>query len=148
MTHPPVELQTATDGDLDTIARILERNGLPATDLETAPATFYLAFVDDERIGIGGLEQYGGDGLLRSVVIEESVRGTGLGTALFAALETRARDQEIETLYLLTTTAADFFAKQGFHVVDRATVPSSIQATTEFSDLCPDSATCMEKSLS
>jgi amino-acid N-acetyltransferase len=53
----------------------------------------------------------------------------------------------VETLYLLTTTAAAFFARHGYETVERDTVPARIRGTTEFDDLCPDSAVCMRKRL-
>jgi amino-acid N-acetyltransferase len=54
-----------------------------------------------------------------------------------------ARGKGAGALYLLTTTARDFFAALGWRVVDRREVPEVIKATAEYSRLCPDSATCM-----
>jgi amino-acid N-acetyltransferase len=48
-------------------------------------------------------------------------------------------------LYLLTTTAREFFAGRGYRAIDRADAPERIRGTTEFSDLCPASATAMVK---
>jgi amino-acid N-acetyltransferase len=53
----------------------------------------------------------------------------------------------VETLYLLTTTAAPFFERYGYGAVAREEVPRPIRDTTEFTDLCPASATCMVKGL-
>lgn len=133
--------------DLDYVEKLLRRNELPVQDIETTSAEFYYATADGERIGIGGLESYERSGLLRSVVIEVSKRGQGYGEALCEALEQRAERDGIETLYLLTTTASEFFAAQGYVTVDRATAPNAIRNTTEFQDLCPATATCMRKSL-
>lgn len=49
----------------------------------------------------------------------------------------------MKELYLLTITAKKFFKKVGFDEIKRTLVPSVIQNTTEFKDLCPSSATCM-----
>lgn len=135
------------DGDLAYVERLLRRNDLPVRDLEAAPSELYYATVDDERVGIGGLEGYGDVGLLRSVVVEAPKRGQGYGTLLCEGLETAARDDDIETLYLLTTTASEFFATEGYSEVERSNVPDAIRATSEFADLCPSTATCMRKSL-
>ena len=135
------------EGDLDYVEALLTRDDLPVQDLATAPAEFYYATADGERVGIGGLEGYGDIGLLRSVVVEAPKRGRGYGTLLCEALETAARDNDIETLYLLTTTASEFFAAEGYSTVERAIVPDTIRCTTEFEDLCPSTATCMRKSL-
>lgn len=142
----PVTLHPA-EGDLDYVERLLSRNDLPVEDLRAAPAEFYYATADGERVGIGGLEGYGAVGLLRSVVVESPKRGRGYGTMLCAALENTARDDSIKTLYLLTTTASEFFASEGYTTVERPTVPEAVRNTTEFEDLCPSTATCMRKSL-
>jgi len=87
------------------------------------------------------------DGLLRSLVVERPARGTGLGTAICDRLEAIARGDGIDTLYLLTTTAPEFFAARGYAEIERAEAPDAIRGTTEFEDLCPASATAMRKSL-
>jgi amino-acid N-acetyltransferase len=81
------------------------------------------------------------------VVVEESVRGAGYGTALCDELEAQAAADGIDALYLLTTTAAGFFEARGYEAIDRNEAPPLIRQTTEFEDLCPASATCMKKSL-
>lgn len=140
---------SGADGEdrLPYVEALLQRNDLPADDLESEPGCFYVAFDGDDPVGIGGLEVHGRDGLLRSVVVEQSLRGRGLGTALAEELEELAAAAGIEMLYLLTTTVADFFAERGYVEVARAEAPPSIRETSEFAELCPASATCMRKSL-
>lgn len=147
MARASLTLEPCDDESVPTVERLLEANDLPSDDVAANPEVFYIASSSDERVGIGGLEQYGRDGLLRSVVIAESARGKGLGGALVRALEAKAADDGVERLFLLTTTAADFFAHQGYEEIDRDAAPESIQATTQFDDLCPTSATCMRKVL-
>jgi amino-acid N-acetyltransferase len=53
----------------------------------------------------------------------------------------------IRRLYLLTATTQDFFAKHGYAVVPRGSVPEAIQTSTEFMSLCPASAICLHKRL-
>ena len=48
---------------------------------------------------------------------------------------------------MLTIDAERFFEGQGFAIVEREVVPDSIRQTDEFSDLCPDTAYLMMKSL-
>jgi amino-acid N-acetyltransferase len=145
MGDPSLSLDAT--GDVATVERMLAATALPTRDLRSSDATFYLARVDGERVGVGGLEVYGHDALVRSVVVAADARGNGYGRALVAALEDEARSQGIERAYLLTTTAADFFADCGYETIPRAEVPEAIRETTEFEDLCPASATCMQKSL-
>jgi amino-acid N-acetyltransferase len=145
-----VTLQQADDSHISYIETLLEWNDLPSQDVQSKPDCFYIGYDGDDGddpIGIGGIEVYETDGLLRSIVIEQSSRGDGFGTALCNALEECAATDDVETLYLLTTTAADFFAHRGYVEIERTAVPSAIQQTTEFDDLCPTTANCMQKSL-
>ncbi|WP_440766706.1 arsenic resistance N-acetyltransferase ArsN2 [Natronorubrum sp. DTA7] len=147
MSGATLTLRRADDGDLSYVETLLDANGLPAADVRTAPARFYVGYDGDERVGVGGLERYGTDGLLRSVVVEQSARGNGFGAALCDALERRVRADGVETLYLLTTTAADFFGDRGYAELERADAPAPIRETNQFDELCPASATCMRKQL-
>lgn len=70
-----------------------------------------------------------------------------MGAELCRALEAQARRQGISTLYLLTTTAESFFCERGYEEIERARAPAAIRRTSEFAELCPDSATCMCKEL-
>jgi amino-acid N-acetyltransferase len=44
---------------------------------------------------------------------------------------------------LLTTTAEDFFLRFGFQPISRVEFPLAVQASVEFQEVCPDSATGM-----
>lgn len=50
-------------------------------------------------------------------------------------------------LYLLTTTAAPFFARHGYAVIERDHAPAPLQAAAEFAGLRPASAICVPKTL-
>lgn len=125
----------------------LDATDLPMSDLASNLDWFYVGYVNGEPIGGGGIEPNGSVGLLRSVVVKSSARGTGYGGALTDALEAMACHDGIETLYLLTTTADQFFEARGYTEIDPAEAPRSIQRTSEFKGLCPESATYMRKSL-
>lgn len=142
---PTLDLRAADTQTVDRVADLLRRNDLPASDVTAHPERFVLAFADDSLVGVGGLESAGSVGLLRSLVVRDGYRGNGYGGALCDALESRARDRGVETLYLLTTTASGFFESRGYEVVDRDTAPDGIQQTAQFDELCPQSATCMRR---
>ncbi|WP_380680297.1 arsenic resistance N-acetyltransferase ArsN2 [Salinigranum sp. GCM10025319] len=153
MTEPRITLRRADAGTVPTVVALLEANDLPSGDVRSKADRFYLASLERgelgaDPVGVGGIEVEGRHGLLRSVVVRESARGRGIGTALCDALEARAAAEGVETLFLLTTTAADFFAERGYERVERSAVPPEIRGTSQFAELCPATATCMRTSLS
>ena len=85
--------------------------------------------------------------MLRSLAVEPEHRNSGLGISLVSDAETWAAERGVETLYLLTTTAAQFFARLGYEAVPRFEAPAAIAATAQFSGLCPASSTFMRKVL-
>ncbi|WP_435359800.1 arsenic resistance N-acetyltransferase ArsN2 [Haloarchaeobius sp. DFWS5] len=147
MNSVTLTLRIAAAEELSYLESLLDENGLPSADVRSSDGRFYVGYDDEERVGGGGIEVYGTDGLLRSVVVAASKRECGYGTALCDELESTAADTGVETLYLLTTTAEQFFDDRGYERIDRDAAPSSLQETTEFDSLCPSSAVCMRRSL-
>jgi amino-acid N-acetyltransferase len=144
----PREIVPATPTDAGAVTGLLAQAALPTADLTAARMEEFLVVRGDGQLeGMVALEPYGTSGLLRSLVVAPSTRGTGLGTQLVAALEIRARGLGIKELWLLTTTAAAFFAKLGYRVTDRAGAPEAVRRSAEFTSLCPSSAVCMVKAL-
>ena len=126
----------------------LLRAGLPADDIDD-PYVLLWRFEthEDVPVGFGGLELHGEDALLRSLVTLPPVRGRGVGAAMVAAIEFEARLHGCRSLWLITTTAVDFFAKLGFARCERAVVPAAIRESAQFSTLCPASADVLMKAL-
>ncbi|HEX7029236.1 MAG TPA: arsenic resistance N-acetyltransferase ArsN2 [Gammaproteobacteria bacterium] len=148
MTIAP-DLRVADAGDLADVQALLKGAGLPFEDLAAHAMRDFIVLRKPagELVAAGGVERYDTDGLLRSVVVSDSVRGTGLGVAITRAVENHARDQGVTTLYLLTTTAAEYFPRRGYESFDRSAVPAAIAQSAEFASLCPASAVCMKKDL-
>ena len=86
-------------------------------------------------------------GLLRSLAVSYAERGTGLAKLLVTEVENHARRQRLLAIYLLTTTASEFFLKLGYDVVSRDVVPNEIRRTSQFVSICPDDAVVMMKLL-
>ena len=141
------DLEPATEADIDRVESLLEANDLPTDDVGSEEIRLFCARIDGELVGVGGLEVYGSTALLRSVAVVPSVRGEGYGTSLVRALEERAAALGASEVYLLTTSAAGFFRNRDYEGIEREAVPQSIRQTTQFSSLCPDSATCMRTSV-
>jgi amino-acid N-acetyltransferase len=81
------------------------------------------------------------------VVVEVGARGSGVGHLILQELERRARAADVTELILLTQTAKPFFARQNYRTIERESVPPAVLASEEFRSLCPESATCMAKTL-
>ena len=54
-----------------------------------------------------------------------------------------ARRRGLRSLYLLTTTAGDYFPRFGFAPVARESAPTAVQGSREFSQACPSTALFM-----
>jgi amino-acid N-acetyltransferase len=140
-----LNLEPATEADLDEVEFLLETNDLPTADVRSEDVRLFLARVDGTVVGVGGLEVYESAALLRSLAVVPSTRGQGYGSALVRALEERAVSLGATEVYLLTTSAGEFFRNCGYEEIDRKEVLQSIQNTVQFATLCPDSARCMRK---
>ena len=121
---------------------------LPTEDLSDAHCEhFFYTGTREAPTGLVGLEMFDGVALLRSLVVSESARGSGAGSALLHHAEDYARKRGVHTIYLLTTTAEAFFERRGFTRADRASAPAAIRATREFSGICPASSAFMSRTL-
>lgn len=130
------------------VLQLLKGAGLPYQDIDASLLAHFFALTrHGETVGIAGVEPHGPDGLLRSLVVRDTSRGSGLGRDLVAEAERRAAESGIETLYLLTDTAAGYFRRFGYQDWPRVAAPPAIRHTREFSALCPDDAAFMRKRL-
>ena len=143
------DFRMAQGGDLPVVIALLTQCGLPTEDLNAANLPgFELALDSDGRIiGIAGLEVSGADALLRSLAVAPDWCGQTIGEALIARREAAAKRTGVMTVYLLTTTAADYFHRLEYTDVPRETVPPAIAAHAQFRSLCPASARCLGKRL-
>ena len=143
---PKLLVRPVRDGERDVMAHALRNASLPADDLD-APGRLLFRFETPNGLlaGFGGLELFGDVGLLRSIVTLPPLRGRGMGRAIVLSLETEAAAHRCDVLYLLTTTAQDFFGKLGYRVSERDNVPAAIRQTTQFATLCPDTAAVLVK---
>jgi amino-acid N-acetyltransferase len=144
--HEPLNISARPT--LEGAVALLEDAGLPTGDLtDTHCEHFFFVGTADAPTGLVGLELFGDVGLLRSLVVAPPRRGRGDGLALVKHAEAAARRQGIAALYLLTTTAEDFFARHGYRRAERAVAPAAIRSTREFAGLCPASSAFMSKGL-
>ncbi|MFM0534889.1 arsenic resistance N-acetyltransferase ArsN2 [Paraburkholderia strydomiana] len=144
-----MKIRPARSEDLDAIKALLVESELPVADVNLALLVDFMVAEDagGKIVGSVGFERFAAHALLRSLAVSSTTRGSGLGRSLTAHAEGTAHSCGISELWLLTTTAADFFQRGGYVVANRNTAPDELQASTQFSLLCPATAVCMKKPL-
>ena len=140
-------IEAARAGDREAILGLLDRVQLPKDGLGEELPPAIVARRDGAIIGSAVLEIYEGGALLRSVAVDPSAQGLGLGRRLTAAALARARELQVPAVYLLTTTAERFFPRFGFAPIARDDVPAGVRESVEFRSACPGSAIVMKKTL-
>lgn len=140
-------IDRARPDDLQEVLALLTENHLPLDGLTDHLATTLVARHDGRIVGSAALEVYPEGALLRSVAVAPRLQHQRLGRALTDAAISLAEERHLPAVYLLTTTAAEYFPKFGFTRVERADVPSSVKGSIEFTSACPASAVVMKKTL-
>jgi amino-acid N-acetyltransferase len=130
------------------VKKLLTESGLPTADIAAQHLSHFFGYGQGPELdGVVGLELYGNVALLRSLAVSAPRRGTGLGSKLVAHAERYAQERGVQALYLLTTTAESFFQRLGYVRILREEAPAAIEATQEFSSICPVSSAFMVKHL-
>jgi amino-acid N-acetyltransferase len=124
---------------------LLESAALPVAGIEDAD--FIVADRAGVIVGCAAIERRAAAGLLRSVAVDAACRGIGIGNALVAHVIAAASREKTDPIVLLTTTAADWFARYAFTRITREDVPAALLASAEFQGACPDSAVIMRRVL-
>ena len=137
----------AEPGDESDVIQLLSACRLPSEGITPHFHHFILARLQHAIIGVIGLELYDRVALLRSMAVAPDFRRSGIGKALYERILAHAHALNIQELYLLTTSARDFFTKHGFLVTERKLAPETLRTSVEFTRLCPDTATCMVKQI-
>lgn len=142
-----VQIVRAQVEDLAAVVDLLRSVALPVDDVALHIEAFVLAREGAQLVGTAGIEVHGDAVLLRSLAVAPSHRGRGIAEQLMAACESLARLEGARHTYLMTTTAADYFAVRGYTVVTREVAQSAIGDAMQFRSLCPASATCMRRAM-
>lgn len=137
------EQVAATDPRL---AKALRDAGLPTDDLGASPGRFSsYRTLGGTLVGYGGFELSGEDVLLRSLFVTEAARGKGIGRNIILLLMSRAYDAGARKAWLLTDSAAPFFARLGFAAAARETAPEVVRTSPQALSLCPASASLLTR---
>jgi amino-acid N-acetyltransferase len=142
-----VTIERATPEDAGAILELLRANALPVEGLLDHLATALVARSVDRVVGTAALEVYDDGALLRSVAVDTTLRGHGVGNRLTAAALDLAGTLRVPAVYLLTTTAEGYFPRFAFSRISRGEVPRGVLQSVEFQSACPASAIVMMKAL-
>jgi len=140
-----IQIENARPEDKKVIMKLLQQGDLPTDDLPLNLPDFLIAKEHDTYVGVAGLERFGSVALLRSVAVDSQHQGRQIAANLVEQLLEKAKSAKMHELYLITTTADRYFERYGFKPVDRQQVPTAIQQTQQFTELCPASAIVMKR---
>jgi amino-acid N-acetyltransferase len=142
-----IAIERAHRHDQSDIFRLVEQNHLPLAGLEEHLDTALVARGDGRIVGTAAVEMYEDGALLRSVTVAPDAQRKGIGHRLTDAALALARELGAPAVYLLTTTAEQFFPKFGFERNPRNDVPVGVQQSVEFTSACCPSAVVMRRVL-
>jgi len=131
---------------INLIKELLVENNLPVSDLNDH-ITFFVEKTGNDIIAVGGIEDAGTDAIIRSIAVAENYRGLGYGADITRQLLNYAKTKSKKDIYLLTTTAHNYFPRFGFKEVNRQDLPAAVKDSSQYKDVCPDSAVIMKLKL-
>jgi N-acetylglutamate synthase-like GNAT family acetyltransferase len=112
----PGELAVEQTRDLAQAAQVLSAAGMWADGVESPGGCYLIAYVGDAVAGIVGIEVRVDAALIRSLLVLDTMRRRGVGTALIAAARTAAHTRGARMLYAIAPDADStrYFARCGF----------------------------------
>lgn len=147
MKNGEILLRAASAADRPAIERLLGELKLPVAGVGDWISQFWVAESNGRIVGVAGIELYGDGALLRSVAVDPAWRSSGLGRTLVDRALDGARSSGARDVFLLTTTAENYFPRLGFVGTSREQVPAGVQGSIEFREACPASAVVMRRAL-
>lgn len=114
MTDDAITLRQAREDDIPRITELIAGAELPPLFIAEYLDGFAVAERADTLVACGGLELFGRCGVIRSVVVDPGLQGSGVGRMLWKRLERNARAAGVTDLYLFTGEARGFWTRLGF----------------------------------
>ncbi len=133
--------------DYPSIKELLTQAELPVPDTSDKPVQFLVARKERAVIACIGWESYGFRVLLRSLAVEGTCRGQGIGLSIVNEALSRLKKQGYAEAYLLTVDATGFASSAGFSEFNSGQLPESMQTAGQIASGCCKQATCMFKDL-
>lgn len=144
-----ITITDASHDDLRDILDLLSQVQLPHDGVAENVGGFLVARDESSRlIATIGLERHGNTALLRSAAVAPEYQGCGIGSRLTETLLERAKNDGVERVVLLTSTASEFFARRfGFCEASRAVFDKELAGSSEWNLPRCSSAVCMSLDL-
>ena len=89
-----INIRIAHKKDFNNICQLLSEENLPVSDINPLLENFFVAIEGNTVTGVIGIEKYVNTGLLRSAIVKEAYRNTGIATALINQLFNYAKSRE------------------------------------------------------
>jgi amino-acid N-acetyltransferase len=107
---------------------------LPPWGIDEHLHNFVVAEQDGRIVGCGGYEAYpaGECALVRSMAVDESLRGSGLGSRILAWVEEQATSKGMTHLFLFTMGAHDFYLRFGWADATLDDIPEAAHGSTQY----------------
>ena len=149
MNCEDITIAEASSGDLREVLDLLSQVQLPHDGVAENLNGFLVARYESSRlVATIGLERHGNTALLRSAAVALEYQGCGIGSRLTEQLLQRAKDNDVERVVLLTTTAREFFAQRfGFCETPRTAFDKDLAASSEWNLPRCSIAVCMRLDL-
>jgi len=125
-----IELRKAKLSDISAMQKLVEQEVekgiiLKRSDDEVATniRSYILAFIDNKLVGYGALHIHSFElSEIRSLVVDESARGLGVGKKIVQYLKKEAKNIGSKEILVLTYIE-DFFKKLGFYEINKEDIP-------------------------
>jgi amino-acid N-acetyltransferase len=138
-----MKIGNAFPENLEQAASLLSAAELPPLPAGLPLRNVLVCLESDQVIGVVALEVLGLRGLVRSLAVDPSHAGQGIGRSLLESLVARAHELSLRDLYLLTEGSQEFLEEFGFVTVRRESVPLAVRSARQFREQCPETATVM-----
>jgi N-acetylglutamate synthase-like GNAT family acetyltransferase len=125
-------MRAAGLADVPRLNHLLEEARLPSGHIEEFIQHFLVIEKEGTVAGGGGFERYESSAVLRSVVVEQDLRGKGLGRWIAEALMQQARASDVTDFCLFTIDSYEFWRKLGFQDVPMSAWPEAAQQCWQY----------------
>ena len=142
-----LEIKKLRDEEREGLEHLLRSDQLCFNDINAQGVHLYGVSLKEKLIGYFGYEHFANQALFRSMIVVPEAKNKGYGSLIWHNAKEKLQDEGVNEVYLLTNTAAPFFAKQGFVEIARESAPEAILATNEFKEFSPADSICMKINL-